>query len=80
MGFPWFKPNCEEYGQLDRTGTVPPATNFFFSKPVFEILVLFFTTNNSQFQFTSDADVLGKRLCRPTGYFTFDLDKKGRNW
>ncbi len=79
MGFPWFKPNCDEYGQLDEPARFR-CDKFFFSKPVFEILVLFFTTNNSQFEFSSDADVLGARLCRPTGYFTFDLDKKGRNW
>jgi polar amino acid transport system substrate-binding protein len=79
MGFPWFKPNCDEYDQLDAPARFR-CDKFFFSKPVFEILVLFFATNDNQFQFTSDADVLGARLCRPTGYFTFDLDKKGRNW
>ncbi len=79
MGFPWFKPNCEEYDQLDQPARFR-CDKFFFSKPVFEILVLFFAKNDSRFQFTKDADVIGARLCRPTGYFTFDLDKKGRNW
>lgn len=79
LGFPWFKPNCEEYDQLDAPAKFR-CDKFFFSKPVFEILVLFFTTKDSQFKFSSDADVTGSRLCRPTGYFTFDLDKKGRNW
>lgn len=79
LGFPWFQPNCSEYSQLDEPAKFR-CDKFFFSKPVFEILVLFFTTNQSRFQFASDDDVIGKRLCRPTGYFTFDLDKNGRNW
>lgn len=79
MGFPWFQPNCEEYDQLDEPARFR-CDKFFFSKPVFEILVLFFTMNDSRFTFANEADVVGKRLCRPTGYFTFDLDKNGRNW
>lgn len=79
MGFPWFKPNCEEYDQLDQPAQFR-CDKFFFSKPVFEILVLFFALKDSDFQFETDADVVGTRLCRPTGYFTFDLDKNGRNW
>jgi len=79
MGFPWFEPNCAEYDQLDAPAKFR-CDKFFFSKPVFEILVLFFTMNDSKFQFASEADVVGRRLCRPTGYFTFDLDKNGRNW
>ena len=72
MGFPWFKPNCAEYDQLDAPAKFR-CDKFFFSKPVFEILVLFFAMNDSRFKFTADADVLGARLCRPTGYFTFDM-------
>ena len=79
MGFPWFKPNCEHYDELDDPAKFR-CDRFYFSKPLFEILVLFFKRKDSDFSFTSDADVVGKRLCRPTGYFTFDLDKDGRNW
>ena len=79
MGFPWFKPDCEHYNELDEPAQFRCDT-FFFSKPVFEILVLFFTLNDSPFQFEADNQVDGKRLCRPAGYFTFDLDKDGRNW
>ena len=79
MGFPWFKPDCEHYNDLDEPAQFRCDT-FFFSKPVFEILVLFFTLNDSSFAFASDSQVDGKRLCRPAGYFTFDLDKDGRNW
>ena len=79
MGFPWFQPNCEHYDALDEPARFRCDT-FHFSEPVFEILVLFFTKPGSGFQFSSDDQVVGKRLCRPSGYFTFDLDKDGRNW
>ncbi len=79
MGFPWFQPACERYDQLDEPAKFR-CDKFFFSRPVFEILVLFFTREGSDFQFANDQQVNGKRLCRPSGYFTFDLDEQGRNW
>ena len=79
MGFPWFRPNCERYNDLDDPAKFRCDT-FHFSEPVFEILVLFFARKDGGFQFTSDEQIAGKRLCRPSGYFTFDLDKDGRNW
>jgi len=79
LGFPWFQPDCDRYDDLDDPARYRCDT-FHFSEPVFEILVLFFTRKDSGFQFTSDDQVAGKRLCRPSGYFTFDLDKDGRNW
>ncbi|MGI9413395.1 MAG: hypothetical protein ACR2PM_06995 [Hyphomicrobiales bacterium] len=79
MGFPWLQPNCDQYGDLDQPAQFR-CDRFFFSKPVFEILVVFFTLNDTSFEFASDDEVIGKRICRPVGYFTFDLDKDGRNW
>ena len=79
MGFPWFQPNCERYDELDDPAKFR-CDKLHFSKPVFEILVLFFTKKDSDFRYDDDADVVGKRLCRPSGYFTFDLDDNDRNW
>lgn len=79
MGFPWFKPECDRYAELDRPAQFRCDT-FYFSAPVFEIVVRFFARKDGSFEFTSDAAVEGKRICRPAGYFTFDLDKDGRNW
>lgn len=79
MGFPWLQPNCKKYDELDQPAQFR-CDKFFFSKPIFEILVVFFTLNDSRFQFANDEEVIGKRICRPVGYFTFDLDKDGRNW
>lgn len=74
LGFPWLRPNCENDPQNYR------CANFHFSEPMFEMLVLLFTNAANPIQFTSDADIVGKTLCRPKGYYTHDLEKDGRNW
>ncbi len=73
-GFPWYKPDCDGDPSNYR------CENFHFSDPMFEMLILLFTTNANPITFNSDADIVGKTLCRPAGYFTHDLDKNGRNW
>lgn len=74
LGFPWYQPDC----------TADPSNwrcaNFYFSEPMFEILILLFAKEGEPFVFRSDHDIVGKTLCRPKGYFTHDLDKDGRNW
>ena len=79
IGFPWFKPDCSKYDALDKPAKFR-CDKFHFSQPVFEILVLFFKRKGTEFTFKSDDDVIGSKICRPSGYFTFDLDEKGRNW
>jgi polar amino acid transport system substrate-binding protein len=74
MGFPWLRPDCA----ADRTNE--RCANFHFSEPLVELLILLFTTRDAPFAFDSDADILGKRLCRPEGYFTHDLDRADRKW
>jgi polar amino acid transport system substrate-binding protein len=74
MGFPWLKPNCEQTPGNER------CANFHFSDPLVEILVLLFVREGSGFTYESDQDVIGKRLCRPKGYFTHDLDRPDREW
>ena len=73
-GFPWYKPDCDGDPANYR------CENFHFSEPMFEMLILLFTTKAKPITFKSDADIAGKTLCRPAGYFTHDLDKNGRNW
>ena len=74
MGFPWYKPDCATTPDHYR------CQNFHFSDPMFELLVLLFTDKNNPINFNSDADIEGKTLCRPAGYFTFDFDQNGRRW
>lgn len=74
MGFPWYKPDCASTPENER------CANFHFSDPLVEVLIMLFVRQGDGFVFESDADVLGKTLCRPKGYFTHDLDRAGRRW
>lgn len=74
LGFPWLQPDCASNPTHYR------CENFYFSEPMFEMLVLLFTNKANPIQFTQDSDMLGKTLCRPAGYYTHDLDKDGRRW
>lgn len=74
MGFPWLKPDCEADPENER------CANFHFSDPIFKILVLLYVPFDKPVKFTKDRDLEGKTLCRPKGYFTHDLDRKGRKW
>lgn len=74
MGFPWFQPDCQQNPDRYR------CANFYFSDPMFAMLILLFTDRQRPISFRDDSDIEGKTLCRPNGYFTHDLDKNGRNW
>ncbi|MGR3435185.1 MAG: ABC transporter substrate-binding protein [Shimia sp.] len=74
MGFPWYRPDCSQDPSNER------CANFLFSDPLVELLGLLFVTADSRMTFDSDADILGKTLCRPAGYVTFDLEQPGREW
>lgn len=73
-GFPWHKPDCATTPDEYR------CANFLFSDPMFEMLVLLFTTKSNPISFATDEDIFGKRLCHPRGYFTHDLDRADRRW
>lgn len=73
MGFPWLEPDECNPGDEGRC-------EFIFSDPVFEMLIVFFKNRDDDFVFSQDEDVHGKRVCRPSGYYTFDLDQRGRRW
>ncbi|WP_299045435.1 transporter substrate-binding domain-containing protein [uncultured Tateyamaria sp.] len=74
MAFPWYKPDCA--GTPDNYR----CTNFHFSDPMFEMLILLFVDKNRPIPFAQDSDIEGRTLCRPAGYFTHDLDRADRRW
>jgi polar amino acid transport system substrate-binding protein len=75
MGFPWFRPNCEVAGNTDER-----CANFHFSDPLVDLVILLFARADAGFTFEQDADLVGRTLCRPEGYFTHDLDRPDRQW
>ncbi len=79
MGFPWYQPDCKDFANLNDDSKFR-CQKFFFSDPVYEELSLFFVKKESPIKFEADQEMLGRSICRPAGYFTFDLDQNGRNW
>ncbi len=72
-GFPWLKPNCDENPGHHRC-------DFHFSDELVEMLVRLYVRPDGDFVFEKDRDIYGKTVCRPKGYYTFDLKREGREW
>ncbi len=76
-GFPWFLPDCTKL-DLFSDATKARCTEFDASEPLFEIAVGFYAKpGNPASSATTYDDLKGKRLCRPDGWFTFDLEAQG---
>ncbi|MEP5631872.1 MAG: transporter substrate-binding domain-containing protein [Tateyamaria sp.] len=74
LGFPWFKPDC------DSDPSKRLCTNFHFSDPLIDVVILLFARSDTTLPFEVDSDLHGRRLCRPAGHFTHDLDRPDRLW
>ncbi len=74
MGFPWFKPNCNAPETLSNDDV--KRCEFDFSEPLFDMLIILFKRADDTRDLVSDQDLHGTRLCRPAGYFTFDLTER----
>jgi polar amino acid transport system substrate-binding protein len=74
MAFPWYQPDCDGDPSQYR------CANFHFSDAMFEMLIVLFVDKARPMPFASDADIEGRTLCRPAGYFTHDLDRADRRW
>ncbi len=78
-GFPWLKPDCSRTSELSQDARYR-CQKFFFSDPLYEVFTVLFVKSNSPLTFAKDEEVIGKTLCQPVGYSTYELDKGGRNW
>ncbi len=74
MGFPWIKPDCA----AARGGKF--CQNFHFSDPVLDLPIVLFKRADIGLTYKSDADIVGRRLCRPASAITDDLDRADRRW
>lgn len=79
VGFPWLKPDCDHPADLSQDAKYR-CQKFFFSDPLYEVFTVLFVKNNSPLTFAKDDEVIGKTLCQPAGYSTYEMDKGGRNW
>ncbi|MEM7242240.1 MAG: transporter substrate-binding domain-containing protein [Pseudomonadota bacterium] len=76
LGFPWFKPDCSRRDLLGDASKWR-CDNLRFSKPLHDIVVTAYAMNNNAVSISTPEDALGKRICRPTGYYTHDLEAMG---
>jgi len=77
LGYPWFKPDCSKIGLLSE-GMKIRCTDFNWSAPLHELVIGYFVRADSPLADAADYDALaGTTICRPRGYYTFDLEQKG---
>ncbi|MBU2865522.1 transporter substrate-binding domain-containing protein [Pacificibacter marinus] len=74
MGFPWGHGNCDAKPEEFR------CQNFLYSDSLITVPIMLFVKNDNAFEFNTDEDLAGKSICRPDGYFTYDLEREGRDW
>jgi len=77
VSFPWYKPDCSKSERLNEE-MQRRCAEFEFSNPIFEVHVGFYTRlGDALAGVRTLAALSGKRLCRPNGQFTFDLEQIG---
>tara|TARA_R110000850_G_scaffold11527_9_gene39439 strand:+ start:828 stop:1937 length:1110 start_codon:yes stop_codon:yes gene_type:complete len=77
MGFPWYLPDCtnlEPLNQSDRER----CTKFDHSDPFYEVVISMFVLADGPYaRAQKPEDIYGTTICRPEGYFQFDLAQAG---
>jgi len=77
VSFPWYKPDCSNSEQLS-VEMHKRCSEFEFSNPIAEVRFGFYTqAGNALVEAGTLAALSGKRLCLPSGHFTFDLEQTG---
>ncbi len=77
LGFPWFRPDCSRIDRLSEAMRMR-CTEFDFSHPVYEVVIgYYFRAGDPLAASGSRADLAGRRVCRPEGLFSFDLEQDG---
>lgn len=74
MAFPWPRPNC------DAQPTNTMCQEYIYSDPLLKLPVNLFIKAEDQQDYPYNRDIVGKSVCRPKGFSTFDLDGLNRRW
>jgi polar amino acid transport system substrate-binding protein len=76
LGFPWYRPDCAKADRLSASMRRRCA-EFEFSDPLFEVAIGYYVRAGDPLTgATAYNQLFGRKLCRPAGYFTFDLDQE----
>lgn len=76
LGFPWFKPDCEQLEKLGENSRWR-CENLRFSVPLHEVVITFYGRQGGVDNIKEPEDAHNLVLCRPSGYFTHDLEVMG---
>lgn len=73
VGFGWYRPNCDDIADLNAADQ-RRCTDFEATDPVFQDSIGFYAKVGSDYaNAVAYEDLHGAKLCRPRGYFEFDL-------
>ncbi len=73
----WYMPDCSKI-DLFSDAMKRRCTELDGSLPIYESVVGFFSMKGNEYENVRDAsDLAGATICRPSGWFTFDLEEKG---
>ena len=70
IGLRWDTPDCSSKNDTK-------LCNFIVSKPLFKTVSQFYRRKNSSGTVSEPKEIYGKNICRPKGWFGFDLEKQG---
>lgn len=77
-GFTWYRPDCSANIDVLNPADKSRCTDFLASDPVYQDTVGVYALKDSPYQSaTTYEDLHGAKLCRPSGYFEFDLAQAG---
>jgi len=74
LAFPWRKPDC------DAAADSALCTDYVYSEPMFEMLVVLFTAKGSGVTYRGTEDLAGMRVCSPLGHSTGDRQGKSAGY
>lgn len=73
----WYLPDCTKIDMLSEAMRAR-CTELDGSLPIYETVVGFFTMAGNEYEgVRAYGDYAGARICRPEGWFTFDLEEQG---
>ena len=72
LAFPWKKPDCAAAPET------PLCSDYVYSDPMFEMLIVLFTAKDRPIRFDGNADLAGLRICSPRGYQRAALEGPGQ--
>jgi len=75
FSFPWFKPDCSDPSKLPENNRI--RCDYVWSEPLYDVAIPFYAPVARDTTPTDFADLHGSKICRPAGYFTFDLANQG---